>query len=248
MWTSHVTHVNESCRTYKSVMSHVHRPRSLLYLPTVVTSHIGMSHVIHVNESHHTDNSVTRTPTSIAVFSYEFLKPIWMSHGRSIPHDSGSFPMNLSTTHDPWPMTHNALFSWPMTHNALWRRTAALLQKSLTKETISCKRDLYFWGAQRLINIRFHNETTRCESWCIQDKPCPLQRTATHCNTRQQTATNCNTRQHTVPIMMIDSLPRCKHVMTSPLQQTATDCNTWQQTATDCNRLQQTATDCNRLQ
>jgi len=169
MWTSHVTHVNESSRTYKSVMSHVHRPRSLLSLPTAVTSHIGMSHVIHVNESHHTDNSVTRTPTSIAVFSYEFLKPIWMSHGRSIPHDSGSFPMNLSTTHDPWPMTHNALFSWPMTHNALWRRTAAH-QHSVSE-----------W-----------NDSLRVVMYTRQAVS-----SATHCNTLQHTATDCNKLQHT---------------------------------------------------
>jgi len=53
IWMSHVTHMNESCHTYESVMSHIW------------ISHTWIIHVIHTNESCHT---------------YEwFMLRIWMS-------------------------------------------------------------------------------------------------------------------------------------------------------------------------
>jgi len=57
IWMSHVTHMNESCRTYEWVMSHIWMSH---------VAHICMSHVTHMNESCHSYGRV--------------MSHIWMSH------------------------------------------------------------------------------------------------------------------------------------------------------------------------
>jgi len=71
VWTSHVTHMNESCHTYEWAMSHIWMSH-VTYMNEPchtyawVMSHIWMSHVTHMHESCHT---------------YEWAMPhIWMSH------------------------------------------------------------------------------------------------------------------------------------------------------------------------
>jgi len=60
---SHVTHTNESYRTYVWVMSHIWMSR---FTCVIESGHTWMSHVTHMNESHHT---------------YEWaMSHIWMSH------------------------------------------------------------------------------------------------------------------------------------------------------------------------
>jgi len=56
IWSSHVTHVNESCYTSEGVMSHA----------WISPSHMWMRHVTHVNESCYTSERVT--------------SHMWMSH------------------------------------------------------------------------------------------------------------------------------------------------------------------------
>jgi len=65
MWTTHVTHVNESCHTYERVMSHMwtshdtHVNESCHTYERVV-SHTWPSHITQVNESCHTCECVMR--------------------------------------------------------------------------------------------------------------------------------------------------------------------------------------------
>ena len=82
-----------------------------------------------------------------------------------------------------------------MIENSMTQNDRSLLQKSLTKETIFCKRD--------------KNRVTMIENSMTQKRRCKhtathcntLQHTATHCNTLQHTATHCNTLQHTATHM-----------------------------------------------
>ena len=62
-WTTPITHMNESCRTYEWVMSHMNE-----------SCHTWMSHVTHVNESCHTYERVMS-------HSERLLSHIWISQG-----------------------------------------------------------------------------------------------------------------------------------------------------------------------
>ena len=92
---------------------------------------------------------------------------------------------------------------------------------------MSCKRNLYFWGAYAFVKSRrtFSKVgvySNFCSKMYTENSQEMLAHTATHCNTLQHTATQCNTLQHT-----------------------ATHCNTLQHTTTHCNALQHTATHTN---
>jgi len=56
LWMSHVTHINESCHTYKWVMAHIYmshvtRMTESCHIYESVMSYIWISHVTHTNES-----------------------------------------------------------------------------------------------------------------------------------------------------------------------------------------------------
>ena len=95
--------------------------------------------------------------------------------------------------------------------------------------------------SRQLLGYDFAHECCMCTG----SSRCPLQHTATHCNTLQHTVTHCNTLQHTVT-----HCNTLQHTAThrNTLQHTATHRNTLQHTATHCNTLQHTATHCNTLQ
>jgi len=128
VWTSHVTRMNESCRTYEWVMSHVwtsHVPHMNESCRTYewVMSHVWTSHVPHMNES---------CPTYEWVMSH-----IWMSH---VTHMNESCHILIHPiSHDALRMTTialwNIMISRLLLNIGLFWKIQSLLQGSFAKET-----------------------------------------------------------------------------------------------------------------
>jgi len=105
IWTSHVTHMNESCHIYEWVMSHTWMSHVTYEW---VMSHIWMSHVTHMNESCYIYEWVMShiwmsrvTHMNVLCHTYErVMSHIWTSHVTHMNESCHTYERVMSPTYE----------------------------------------------------------------------------------------------------------------------------------------------------
>jgi len=190
---SHITHVNESCHTYESVVSHVwmsdvnesfgtHVNQSCHTYEWVTShiwmrhmSHVWMSHVTHMNEAGHTYGWI--------------MSHIWMNHVSHMNESCHTFEWVMLRIRMSHISQNSPARTQCLTDQVVWAEVCALGHCNRLQQTAT--------DCNRLQQIRFHPPKHNVWQIKICEQRYVLQNTATDCNRLQQTAKDCNTLQHT---------------------------------------------------
>jgi len=117
IWMSHVTHINQSRHTYEWVMSnmwmshtsHMNESRNASHIWIHHGRHIWTSHGTHINESRHTNEWVHSCATCL---NYTEFIHVWRDSFTYI-----HFTMYVCSHMYKWVMSHiHHMYKWVMTH------------------------------------------------------------------------------------------------------------------------------------